>query len=98
MLRQFLGAARVRNSPVRRHDDIGRARIATRRQARRVEHLRNPETPENLADAGNVAFCRSKHPRIRSGPGAKASEFPARLRTRPSATETWVDPGALPAI
>ena len=54
VLGQFLGAAGVGNADIRRNQNVRRARIAIRRQAGWIEKLRDPRSPENLADSRDI--------------------------------------------
>jgi hypothetical protein len=55
---EFLAAARVGNADMRCDQNVRRAWVANGRQARSVEQLRDSRSPENLADACDIAGCR----------------------------------------
>jgi len=55
VLGQLLAAARVGDADVRSDDNIRRARVVACARSRRVVELRDPRSPENLADTGDIA-------------------------------------------
>src|SRR5580704_204311 len=58
VLSQFLAAAGICNPDVRSDKDVRRAWVGIGGQARSVEELRNPRSPENLANTRDVVAGR----------------------------------------
>ena len=84
MLRMFRVASRIHYSDVRLHDNVGRARVAIRRQAGFVEHRFERRPIEDLAeaDSGRTARLERADGTGNIGSGSSWRELRSRLDSR----------------